>query len=98
MKTAIADELFVISLKHVLRLTGHVNLPGTRKMWVIPLENDNKLRKRRVLGGNSHTYAPDLTVVVNIPRTPNLWTIDHENGHKCENNKFWLITLKHVSG
>jgi hypothetical protein len=34
--------------------------------------------------------------LVNDPKTPKLWVIAHENGHKHKNDKFLVMSLKHV--
>jgi hypothetical protein len=58
MKTALKrknGEFLVMPLKHVLSVMGHVNHPGTPKLWEIAHEKGPKTQKRRVFGHASQT-------------------------------------------
>jgi hypothetical protein len=83
------DEFLVMPLKHVLSVMGHVNHPGTPKLWLIAHENSHK-RKYDEFLVMSIKHVLRFMGFVNRPGTPKLWAIAHENGPKMQKtSSFW---------
>jgi hypothetical protein len=86
MKTALKhknDEFLVMPLKHVLSVMGHVNHPGTPKLWAIAHENGHKHKNDEFLV-MSLKHVLGVIDLVNQPETPKPWAIVHENGPKMQ--------------
>jgi hypothetical protein len=74
---------------------GHVNYPGTPKLWAIDHENGHKHKNDEFLV-MSLKHALSVMGLVNHPRTSKLWAMAHENGTKAQNGEFLVMPLKHV--
>jgi hypothetical protein len=58
---------------------GHVNHPGTPKLWAIAHENSHKCKYDKFLV-MPLKHVLSVIGLVNHPRNPELWAIAHENG------------------
>jgi len=70
MKTAVKcdnNEFLVISLKHVMGLTGLANPLGTQKPWEISHENGQKKHENGEFFVTNITHISGLKVSVNRP-------------------------------
>jgi hypothetical protein len=74
---------------------GHVNHPGTPKLWAIAHKNGHK-RKNDEFLVMSLKHVLSVMGLVNHPRAPKLGAMAHENGPKTQNGEFLVMLLKHV--
>jgi hypothetical protein len=58
---------------------GHINHPGTPKLWAIAHENGHKRKYDKFLF-MPLKHVLSVIGLVNHPGNPKLWAIAHENG------------------
>jgi hypothetical protein len=77
------DKFLVMPLKHVLSVIGHVNRPGTPKLWAIAHENGHKCKNDK-FWDMPLKHVVSVMGLVNHLRNPKQWAIAHENGPKTQ--------------